>query len=340
MEKNGKAVEWEYTPAPLGDKDVEIKITHCGICQSDIHQINMGWGYVDFPLVPGHEIVGLIVAKGKDVSEFKIGERVGVGPQCDACLGSNKKCQECPKGESNYCSDMIWTYGSQYDDGRITRGGYDEAIRVPAFYVFKIPESLSSANVAPLLCAGATVWAPFLRCGVKQGTRLGVTGLGGLGHLAVQIGSKLGATVTVLSHTSSKKDDAIKLGASNFVDTSDKKQLSSATNAFDVLLVSAVYKGMDWNQMMKFAKPHATVIVVSLPEEDIKFNAFSLCAKNVNLMGSLIASPKEIRDLLEFSAKHNIGSVVELFPIQKINEALDHVRNGKARFRAVLTLSQ
>jgi len=215
---------WSYHPRILGDDDLEIAITHCGICGSDLHTAFGGWGEVEYPIITGHEIVGIVRQKGKNVSEFNVGDRVGVGAQCHACLNKEgKNCPGCSSGNENHCEvDHVDTYNGKFHDGERSQGGFADAYRCDKNFVFKIPENISSQEAAPLLCAGSTTYSPLVRHGCGPNKRIGVIGMGGLGHLAVQFASKLGAKeVVVVSHSKSKTDIARKLGATAVIDISN-----------------------------------------------------------------------------------------------------------------------
>jgi len=285
-----------------------------------------------YPLVPGHEIIGTIAAKGNNV-QLDVGTRVGVGAQCFACY--RDVCRECKQGSDNLCNRRIWTYNDKYDDGSTTYGGYADAIRVSSKLVFPIPDAIPSPLAAPLMCAGITVFAPLLNHNVGKGTRICITGLGGLGHLAVQFARALGADVTVLSHSANKEEEAKQLGAHSFIVATNNKQINAATRSFDVVLVTAVYSGMNWNQLLTLARPKGKVIACALPEEDIRIGVFSLMF-DITLVGSSIGSSEQIREMLEFCVRHNIRPWIQKLPMAQVNRGLDLVRSGQVRYRVVL----
>jgi len=245
-------------------------------------------------------------------------------------------CVACRAGDDNYCPRGVFTYNSRYKDGEPAYGGYQQRLRVSADFAFPIPDEMTSEHAAPLLCAGATVWSPLIQYGCGAGKRVAITGLGGLGHLAVMFASKLGAEVAVISHSKNKEKDARQFGAKLFIDSSDKKQCEDNKASFDLILVTAVYDGMDWDSIIQFGAIHSTVVLLAVPEEKVAFGAFSLLLRNVALAGSCIASTQTIRNMLAFAAKNRIAPVIEQFPMSRVNDALVHVRSGKVRYRAVL----
>lgn len=330
----GQALKpYSYTPCPLGAEDVEIEISHCGICGSDIHTIDSagGWGGSNFPVIVGHEIVGKVVAAGPNVKDMKIGDRVGVGAQQYSCL--EKGCQECDDGHEQCCTKIWWTYNSKRPNGTTTQGGYANKIRVRHQFAFKIPDEIDSVSAAPLLCAGLTVYAPLKRENFKAGAKVGVVGIGGLGHLAVQYAAALGATVTAISHSPNKKAEAIALGATHFLTSSD---FANHPRSLDTIIVCANAKGQDWSKYLSLLKVHGRLILVALPEEDLAFVPHSLTGTQVGVVGSVIGSIAEMKDMLEFSAKHNIRPVTQIMKLADCNEALDKVRKGDVKYRIVL----
>jgi len=332
-EKSGRAMLWSYKPRPLGNEDVEIRITHCGICGSDLHTISSGWGPTRYPVVVGHEIVGVVVSKGSQVSQLKVGDRVGVGPQVWACMNS---CTNCKAGDDNHCSRSVYTYNGVYPDGQPSYGGYAQAIRVSSHFAIKIPDAIPSDLAAPLLCAGVTVWTPIVEHNIKFGTKVVVTGLGGLGHLAVQFASKMGAEVTVLSHSTNKSEDAKALGAKSFIDSNNAKAVAAARSNYDVILVTAVFKGMNWDLYLSLLKLRGKVIILCAPEEKMIINPMSLLIKKASILGSSIGSTAQMKDMLEFASKHNVRPVIEKLPMNRVNDGIELVSSGRIRYRCVL----
>ncbi|RMH31248.1 MAG: NAD(P)-dependent alcohol dehydrogenase [Nitrospirae bacterium] len=318
-----------------GPDDVLIAIRYCGICHSDIHQARDEWGGSIFPMVPGHEIVGTVTQVGSAVKTFREGETVGVGCFVDSC----RTCESCQRGLEQYCeTGMILTYNGLDKKGQPTYGGYSNQIVVDHRYVLRIPPGLPLAGAAPLLCAGITTYSPLRHWGVGSGHRLAVVGLGGLGHMAVKIGRALGAEVTVLSHSEAKRKDAERLGASDFVATSQPAVLTALARRFHFVMdtVSAPH---DANVYLDTLKTDGTMILVGAPTEPMPVAPFSLILKRRRFVGSLIGGIRETQDMLEFCAQHGITSDVEVIPIQQVNEAYERVIRGDVRFRFVIDLA-
>jgi len=329
-----------YNPPKLSENFVEIEISHCGICGSDIHTIDSGWGPTNYPVIVGHEIIGTVKAVGSAVKHVKVGQRVGVGAQCGACCGANKDCYECSVKKENHCRDnLLWTYGGSYKDGQVSQGGYASHIRCQGDFVFSIPEAISSAEAAPLMCAGVTTFAPLARNLTRKDMKVAIIGIGGLGHLGIMWASKMldGAIeVTAISHNSKKKDDALKMGAKYFIDTSDKDQLKSAFRKFDYILSTANGTDMDLANWLSMVKLDGTFCTVGIPEEPLKIPAFALLGAQVNATASGIGSIEDIKQMLEFAAKHNVRPIIERLPMEKANEGIKKMRDGTVRFRVVL----
>jgi len=334
-EKAGDVKPLSYNPPKLADNFVDIEISHCGICGSDIHTIDSGWGPTTYPVIVGHEIIGKVLAVGSAVKHVKVGDRVGVGAQCGACM----KCYECGQRCENHCSkDLIWTYNSAYPDGQVSMGGYADRVRCQADFAFQIPDAISSADAAPLMCAGVTVFAPLARYVTRPGMTVGVIGIGGLGHLAVMFAAKMhgGNThVTAISHNSKKKAEALAMGAKDFLDTSDKAAMAASSRKFDVIITTTNIQTQlsDWLALVKLK---GTFCTVGLPEENVNFNLFSLLMAEVNYTASGIGSVDEINAMLKFAADHNVRPIIERFPMEKANEGIKRVRDGTVRFRVVL----
>jgi len=256
---------------------------------------------------------------------------VGVGAQVWSC----RACSDCKSGDDNHCSRFVLTYNSKYEDGKLSYGGYAEKIRVSCDFAFKIPENITSELAAPLLCAGVTVYSPLKEHGVTKNTKVAITGMGGLGHLAIQFANKLGAHVTVISHSKSKQIDAAKLGAHAFLDSEDKKAMS-VTKQFDLVLVTAAYAGMDWNALLGLCRVRGKLVLVGAPEEEIHYDPFSIIFGSKNFCGSMIGSSGCIKEMFEFCSRHDVRPIVQKFPMHQVNEGLELVRNGKVRYRVVL----
>jgi uncharacterized zinc-type alcohol dehydrogenase-like protein len=318
----------------VGSLDVLITITHCGICHSDIHQARDEWGSSIFPMVPGHEIVGIITKVGSAVKQFHVGETAGVGCFVDSC----RTCPACREGLEQYCeSGMLLTYSGRDKDGKTTQGGYSTQIVVDENYVLRIPSTLSPSGAAPLLCAGITTYSPLRHWGVGKYHKLAVVGLGGLGHMAVKIGKALGAEVTVLSTSERKRKDAERLVASDFALTSQPETFTRLQRRFDFILdtVSAPH---DYNAYVNLLKTDGTMILVGAPEKPTPLEPFPLILHRRSIAGSVIGGIRETQEMLDFCATHNIESDIELIPIQQVNEAYERVLRGDVRFRFVIDL--
>ena len=317
------------------DHDVVIDIEFSGICHSDIHQVNNGWGASTYPMVPGHEIAGIVTAVGTQVTRYKVGDRVGVGNFVDSC----RKCRPCLQGLEQYCVEgATWTYNAVERDGKTpTQGGYSNKIVVDENYVLRIPDNLPMDGAAPLLCAGITLYSPLMHWKAGPGKKVGIIGLGGLGHIGVKIAHTLGAEVTVLSHSLKKQEEAKKMGADNFYDTSDRETLKKLRGYFDII-INTVSVELDSNKHMKLLDVDGTMIVVGLPEKEIQIAPFSLVSARHSLAGSAIGGIRETREMLDFCSKHNIACDIELTPIQKVNQAYQRVVNSDVRYRFVIDI--
>ncbi len=316
--------------------DVQIDIKYCGVCHSDLHTARNEWGNTVYPVVPGHEIVGHVTAIGDKVSKYKIGDLVGVGCMVDSC----RECDSCKEGLEQYCEvGMVGTYnGKERDGSGITFGGYSKQIVAHEDFVLKVSEKLPLEGVAPLLCAGITTYSPLKHWGVKEGDKVGVVGLGGLGHMAVKLAASFGAEVTMLSHSPSKEKDAAELGAHKFVLTSDKKQVKAVSNYFDFILdtVSAEH---DYNQYLVMLKRDGKMVCVGAPSKPAEISAFNLLLQRKTLAGSLIGGIPETQEMLDYCAEHNIVSDVEVIDIKDINESYERMLKGDVRYRFVIDMS-
>jgi len=318
-----------------GPHDVLIDIAYCGVCHSDLHQVRDEWGGATFPMVPGHEIVGKVARVGKKVKKWKVGDAVGVGCFVDSC----RKCEACKKGEEQYCGPgMSPTYnGLEQDKKTLTYGGYSTRITVDEKYVLRIPKNLPLDKAAPLLCAGITTYSPLKHWKVKKGHKVGIIGLGGLGHMAVKLAKAMGAEVMVLSSSKSKEKDAKRLGAKSLVATSEPDTFTKLAGTFD-LIINTVSAKLDWNQYLNLLKRDGTMVILGAPGEPVALSAFSFIMKRHRLTGSLIGGIKETQEMLNFCGKHNITSDIELIPIQKINEAYERMLKSDVRYRFVIDI--
>lgn len=319
-----------------GAHDVLVKILYCGICHSDIHQARNEWGRATYPMVPGHEIVGRVERIGKDVTKFKVGDIAGVGCFVDSC----RTCHSCKEGLEQYCEGHIaWTYNGTESDLRTpTYGGYSSQIVVDESYLLKISSRLPLASVAPLLCAGITTYSPLRYCKVGPKQKVGIVGLGGLGHMAVKLAAAMGAEVTVLSTSKAKEKDAERLGAHQFLVTTDPKNLGPVTNYFDFIL-DAVSAPHDLNVYLNLLRRDGALVLVGAPEKPPSVQHTALISKRRKLMGSLIGGIRETQEMLDFCAEKNIASDVEVIPVQKIAEAYERTLRGDVRYRFVIDMS-
>jgi uncharacterized zinc-type alcohol dehydrogenase-like protein len=317
------------------DNDVVIDIQYCGICHTDIHQVNNEWGGKStYPMVPGHEITGIVTEVGSKVARYKAGDRVGVGCFVDSC----RKCGPCLKGLEQYCIEgPTLTYNSIERNGQTrTQGGYSNKIVVDENYVLQIPDNLPMDGAAPLLCAGITMYSPLMHWNAGPGKRVGIVGLGGLGHMGVKIAHALGAEVTVLSHSLKKQDEAKKMGADQFYATSiDTDSFEKLKGYFD-LIINTLAVEIDWNRYLNLIALDGTMVVVGIPEKETLLGASSLINARRSLAGSVIGGIRETQEMLDFCSKYDIASDIELIPIQKVNEAYPRVVNSDVRYRFVI----
>jgi uncharacterized zinc-type alcohol dehydrogenase-like protein len=316
--------------------DVQIDILYCGVCHSDLHTVRNEWGGTIYPVVPGHEIVGRVTKVGEHVKKYKVGDLVGVGCLVDSC----RECDNCKEGLEQYCSNgMVGTYNGQEKDGSgITYGGYSKQIVVTEDFVLKVSENLPLEGVAPLLCAGITTYSPLRHWKVGKGDKVGVLGLGGLGHMGVKLAVSFGAEVTMLSHSPSKEADAKRLGAHNFLLTSDKEKVKGAANYFDFILdtVSAPH---DYNTYLTILNTNGVMVCVGAPSEPAVVPAFNLIFQRRSLAGSLIGGIPETQEMLDYCAEHNITSDIEVINIKDINESYERMLKGDVRYRFVIDMA-
>ncbi len=325
-------VPFEITRRAVGPNDVLIDIKYCGICHSDIHCARNEWGFSLFPMVPGHEIAGVVAETGANVKRFKKGDKVGIG-----CLvGSCGSCDECRAGLEPYCKTPIWTYGATEKDGKtLTQGGYSQKIVVDEKFVLRIPENLPLDAAAPLMCAGITTYSPLRRWKAGPGKKVAVVGLGGLGHMAVKIARALGAEVSVLSHSNKKEADAKRFGAHHFYAMSDLKNFETLARTFDLML-NTVSVELNWNAYLNLLKIDGTLVILGIPEKSPTVAPFSLISARRALAGSLIGGLPETQEMLDFCGKHNIACDIETIPVQKVNEAYERVIKSDVRYRFVI----
>lgn len=317
-------VPFKYDPGELRPQDIEIRITHCGVCHSDLHLIDNDWGMSQYPFIPGHEIVGTIAALGSAVQGFAVGDRVGVGWQADSC----GHCEWCRKGEENLCPQAQPTCVGR-------NGGYAEGIRVNTRFALKLPEKLDSEHTAPLFCAGITVYSPLRLHGINASSRVGIIGIGGLGHIALQFARAFGAEVTAFSTSAAKEEEARKLGAHHFVNTRESKTLKALGSSFDFIL-STIHADQEWSAYIAALRPHGTLCFVGVPPSPASLPVFPLISGIRNVSGCNSGSPMQIQEMLDVAARHNIKAQTERFAMSNANDAVKRVRKNQVRYRAVL----
>ncbi|MET8921866.1 NAD(P)-dependent alcohol dehydrogenase [Streptomyces sp. NPDC004623] len=316
----------------VGEFDVLIDIKFAGICHSDIHQARDGWGEGIFPMVPGHEIAGVVTETGSGVTKFAVGDRVGVGCMVDSC----RECDNCKAGLEQYCAKgNTGTYNALDKNGDPTYGGYSTHIVVDEQYTLRIPDGLALDEAAPLLCAGITTYSPLKHWNAGPGKKVAVVGMGGLGHMGVKIAHALGAEVTVLSQSLRKQEDGLKLGADHYYATSDPKTFETLRGTFDIIL-STVSAPLDFGAYLSLLKTDGALVNVGAPEEPISVNLFSLIGGRKSLSGSGIGGIQETQDMLDFCAEHGFGAEIELIGASEINEAYERVLNSDVRYRFVI----
>lgn len=321
------------------DFDVVIDIKYCGICHSDIHMVRDEWGMgAPFPMVPGHEIAGVVKAIGPKVKKYKVGDHVGVGCMVDSC----RECAHCKQDLEQYCLlGNTGTYGSTERDGSaVTQGGYSDIIVVNEDFVLNIPANLPLDKAAPLLCAGITLYSPLVHWKAGPGKKVAIMGLGGLGHMGVKIAAALGAEVTVLSHSENKKEDAKKLGAHNFLLTKNAEVFTENANTFDLIINTISSADLDIGSYISLLKMDGTMVSVGAPEKPIALNVFSLIMGRKSYAGSMIGSVKETQEMLDFCSKHNITPEIEVINPEQVNVAYERVLKSDVRYRFVMDMSK
>ena len=317
-------LSYKYDPGELAPNDVGVKISHCGVCHSDLHLIDNDWGISKYPFIPGHEIVGTIVEVGSAVRDRKLGERVGIGWQADSC----GICEWCRRGEEHLCPHSQPTCVGR-------NGGYADNIRVNARFAIPVPKVLESENVAPLLCGGITVYAPLRNHLARPASRVGVIGIGGLGHLGLQFANAFGCEVTAFSTSKDKEAEARELGAHNFVNTRATGALKKVANSFDLIL-STVSADQDFQSFVAALRPKGTLVVLGASPSPLQIQGFSLISGQKAIAGSPTGSPSDLHEMLDVAARHNIKAITESFAMKDANEAISKVKKNQVRYRAVL----
>jgi len=327
---------FSFSRRDLRDHDVALDVLFCGVCHSDIHQVNEDWGPSIFPMVPGHEIVGVVTELGPSVKRFKVGDRIGVGTFVDSC----RNCEYCLSGEEQYCvtGDTPTYNGLERDGTTIAFGGYSNRFVVDEAYAVRVPDSLDPAGVAPLLCAGITLYSPLRHWNASKETTVGIVGLGGLGHLGVKFAAALGAETTVFSHSANKRADARRLGAHHFVDTSDEQELTKLSGQYD-LIINAVSADINLAPYLELLKVNGTLVLVGLPRHPYALGAGSLVNKRRSVAGSMAGGMKELQEMMDFCAEHEITSDVEVVRADYIQKAFERTVASDVKYRFVLDAS-
>ncbi|KAJ5689842.1 NADP-dependent alcohol dehydrogenase 7 [Penicillium macrosclerotiorum] len=337
---NGKMVWQEFEPKPWEETDIDMKVTHCGICGSDMHTLRSGWGPTTYPCCVGHEVVGIAVRVGsKAEGNIKVGDRVGVGAQSGACLNKDGDCEACATGLEQHCNRMVGTYNGTFANGGKSYGGYSLYNRSPSHFVVKIPDAIPSAEAAPMLCGGITTYSPLKQHGCGPGKRVGIIGVGGLGHFGILFAKALGADyVVAISRKANKKADSLKLGADAYIATDeDVDWAQKHAQSLDLIISTVSSSKMPIIQYSQLLRTRGTFVQLGAPEDGgLEIPAFALIMKGIKLGGSLIGSPEEIREMLELAAIKNIHPWVEERPMKEANQAIQDMDAGNARYRLVL----
>ncbi|AES95935.1 probable mannitol dehydrogenase [Medicago truncatula] len=332
---SGVLSPFNFSRRETGEKDVAFKILYCGICHSDVHMAKNEWGISTYPLVPGHEIVGIVTKVGSKVEKFNVGDKVGVGYMVDSC----RSCQNCVDNLENYCPTFTFTCGAKYRDGTSTYGGYSDSLVADENFVVHIPDGLPLEAAAPLLCAGITVYSPLRYYGLdKPGLRIGVVGLGGLGHMAVKFAKAFGAIVTVISTSPNKEKEAIEhLGADSFLISRDQEKMQSALGTLDGIIdtVSANHPILP---LIGLLKSHGKLVMVGVPDKPLEIPVFPLILGRKLVAGSNIGGIKETQEMLDFAAKHSVKPDIEVVPVDYVNTAIERLLKADVKYRFVLDI--
>ncbi|KAM7276868.1 hypothetical protein ACFE04_018734 [Oxalis oulophora] len=333
---SGHLSPFNFSRRAPGEKDVAFKVMYCGICHSDLHMMKNEWGSTIYPIVPGHEVVGVVTEVGSKVEKFKVGDKVGVG----CMVGSCNSCQSCSDNLENYCPKMILTYNSKNVDGTITYGGYSDSMVADEHFIVKMPNNMPLDAGAPLLCAGITLYSPLRYYGLdKPGMNIGIVGLGGLGHVGVKFAKAMGTKVTVISTSPNKKKEAIEsLGADSFLVSRDQEQMQAAMGTLDGIIdtVSAQHPLLP---LLGLLKPSGKLVLVGLPEKPLELPAFPLVGGRRLIGGSCIGGMKETQEMIDFAAKHNITADIEVIPIDYVNTAMERLLKADVKYRFVIDVA-
>ncbi|CEG64287.1 hypothetical protein RMATCC62417_01287 [Rhizopus microsporus] len=332
--KDKPLVQMQFPLKAWDDNSVEMDITHCGICGSDVHTIDSGWGPTDYPCVAGHEIAGVVTRVGKNVTRVKVGDRAGLGPACGSC----KQCHTCSNGEENVCMNgIVLTYNSHWSTGEKTYGGYADKWRGDETFICKIPDNVSNENASSFMCGGVTTYAPLRRWNVGPGSTLGVLGIGGLGHFAVMFGKALGATVIALSSSNRKRDVALELGCDDYVVTSNEEEMAKYANKLTHIICTGVGEDFKWETYFNLLVPNGIFINVNAPEFSYPpIPLFNQIFKQIAIVASAGGSVKDTEDMLQLISEKNLKAWYKKYPMSEVNKAIEDFRAGLPRFRFVL----
>lgn len=321
---NGPLEPFDYELGPLGPDDVDIAVDACGICHSDLSMLENAWGIAQYPFVPGHEVSGRVAAAGEHVTHVQVGDRVGLGWHAGYCM----TCDQCLGGHHNMCSTAEQTIVGRH-------GGFADLVRARAASVFRLPEGLDPGDAGPLLCGGITVFNPLAQFGIAPTDSVGVIGIGGLGHLALQFARAWGCRVTAFTSSDSKRQQALEMGAHDTIDSRDPEAIKAAAGQFDLLL-STVNVNLDWGAYLASLKPRGRLHLLGVLVEPVELAHFPMLFGQLSVSASPVGSPLTIRRMLDFAARHQVTPVTEHFPMEQVNDAMEHLRAGKARYRIVL----
>ena len=323
-EKSKQLVQFDYTLGEIGSDQVDIKVASCGICHSDLAMIDNEWGFSHYPFVPGHEVVGTIMAIGTHVKNLKIGQSVGLGWFSGSCM----HCYHCLSGDHNLCTTVRTDHIGRH-------GGFADLVRCNSEWAIVLPDKMDAKNAGPLFCGGITVFNPIVQFDVHPTDRVGVIGIGGLGHMALQFLNKWGCEVTAFSSSPDKEVEAKRMGAHHVVNSKDNKAIEALAGRFDFILNTA-NANLDWSLYINALAPHGRLHTVGMISDPIPAQAFQLIIGQRSISGSPLGSPATIQDMLQFCTLHNIMPLTEHFAMKDVNKALDHLRSGKARYRVIL----
>ncbi|KFE62003.1 NAD(P)-dependent alcohol dehydrogenase [Hyalangium minutum] len=323
----GKPLEpFSFDPKPLAAHEVEVKISHCGVCHSDLHLVKDDWGMSSFPLVPGHEVIGTVHQVGSGVTQLKPGQRVGIGWQSDSC----GECEWCSRGEENLCVRAAPTCVGRH-------GGFAEFIRVNSHFAIPVPDNLSSESAAPLLCGGITVFSPMRAQQLGPQHRVGIIGIGGLGHMALQFARAFGSEVTAFSTSADKEAEAKRMGAHHFVATQNPEAIKKLASSFDFIL-STVNADLPWLDYVSALRPYGNLCFVGAPPSNLSVPVFSLISGNKRISASNTGNTAGLREMLQVAARHGVKAQTERFPLDQVNQAISRVARNEVRYRAVLEI--